>query len=301
MPRRILLIDDQPMQYRLTQTFFGEFRSSRFELDWAESYEAGLSRLLKGEHAACLLDYQLGPRDGLQLVREAVARGSRTPIIFLTADSSERVNIEALEAGAFDYLIKGEITPQSLERSLRYALKLGETLGALRQMATHDELTGLINRREFHCLVTAEQERARAEGKPLALVVADVDHFKTLNDRFGHLAGDAILREVARRLRSSVRTGDEVARIGGDEFALVLPSAGRDDAVAVAKRAAAAVAGEPFEAAPGSRVTVTLSAGVAVSPDAAAAEEALFAAADKALYAAKNGGRNGVVAADRSP
>src|SRR5690606_6479765 len=116
MNRRILLIDDDRMQFRLTQAHFKNFPGEQFDLEWAETFEAGLAKLLSGEHAACLLDYQLGPRNGLELIRQAVAKGCRTPIVFLTAESSERVDIEAMNAGALDYLVKGEITSRTLER-----------------------------------------------------------------------------------------------------------------------------------------------------------------------------------------
>ncbi|MBC7367076.1 MAG: response regulator, partial [Undibacterium sp.] len=168
--RKILMIDDDRLQFRITQAHFRNFQSEIYELEWAATYEDGLPRLLAGGYTACLLDYQLGPRDGLQLIREAIAAGCRTPIVFLTADSSSQVDIEAMNAGALDYLVKGEITPRSLERSLRYALKLGETLEALRQLATRDQLTGLLNRRELDRILTEEGERAQRFGQPLALV-----------------------------------------------------------------------------------------------------------------------------------
>ena len=149
----------------------------------------GLARLLTGNYAVCLLDYRLGERDGLQLIREAAESGCRTPIVFLTAESSENVDIQAMEAGALDYLVKGEITPRSLERSLRYALKLGETLEALRRLATRDELTGLANRREYDRILAEEEDRAQRFGQPLSLVIIDLDRFKLVNDTHGHAAG----------------------------------------------------------------------------------------------------------------
>ncbi len=161
MPRRLLLIDDDRLQFRLVTAQFKNFVGEQYELDWASTYEEGLQKLLGGTHAACLLDYQLGERDGLQLIREAVAQGCRTPIVFLTAETAERVDIAAMNAGALDYLVKGEITPRMIERSIRYALKLGDTLEALRRLATRDQLTGLLNRREFERILTEEDERVR--------------------------------------------------------------------------------------------------------------------------------------------
>lgn len=299
MNRRILLIDDDRMQFRLTQAHFRKFPGEQFELDWAETFEAGLAKLLSGEYAACLLDYQLGPRNGLELIRQAVAKGCRTPIVFLTAESSERVDIEAMNAGALDYLVKGEITSRTLERSLRYALKLGETLEALRRMATRDQLTGLFNRREFERILTEEEERSRRFGHPLSLLMIDIDRFKWINDTHGHPVGDAVLREVARRLADEVRSVDRVARFGGEEFAVVLMEADRGAAFEMARRVCAAIEREPVLVNETLPLNVTVSAGAASLPDDARTGEALVVAADKALYAAKGAGRNCAMAFGR--
>jgi two-component system cell cycle response regulator len=295
MSRRVLLIDDDRLQYRLTQAHFGSVPGMAYELEWAETYEEGLAKLLSGRYAACLLDYQLGERDGLQLIREAVAQGCRTPIVFLTAETADRVDLEAMNAGALDYLVKGEITPRMLERSLRYAAKLADTLEAMRQLATRDELTGLLNRREFDRILQEEEQRATRFGHALALVMVDVDRFKSINDTHGHPAGDALLREVARRLTTCVRSVDRVARVGGEEFGLILVQSDRTAALQVAQRVCATVRTEPVRVNETRTISVTVSAGVAVLPNDAGAVPALIAAADKALYAAKSGGRDRAV------
>ena len=297
MTRRILLIEDDPGQFRLTQAQFRNFRTERYDLDWAATYEAGMERLVGGGYAACLLDFQLGERDGLQLICEAADRGCRTPIVFLTAESSPAVDIEAMHAGALDYLVKGELTPAALERSLRYAVKLGDTLEALHRLATRDELTGLCNRREFDRILERELKRARRFSLPLALALFDVDHFKAINDRHGHPAGDVVLQEVARRLQAQVRSVDWVARFGGEEFAVIAVQADRAGGRIVAERVCAALAAEGFSV-PGAPAALTLSAGVAACPADAATAPALVAAADRALYAAKHAGRNRAVCFD---
>ncbi|HUR58585.1 MAG TPA: diguanylate cyclase [Opitutaceae bacterium] len=296
MAKRILLIDDDRLQFRLTQAHFDNFQSDRYKLEWASTYDEGMARLLSGDYAACLLDYQLGERDGLQLIREAVAQGCRTPIVFLTAETAQRVDIEAMHAGALDYLVKGEITPRMIERSLRYALKLGETLEALRRLATRDELTGLLNRRELDRVLAEERERALRFGHRLALVMVDIDHFKSINDTHGHPAGDAVLREVARRLGAEVRSVDRAARFGGEEFALVLVQTDAAGALDVARRICTAIEREPVFAGEAVALNVTVSAGAAVLPDDGRTDATLVAAADKALYAAKERGRNRALA-----
>lgn len=291
------MIDDDRLQFRYTQAQFRNFRAGQYHLDWAATYEEGIEKLLGGGYSACLLDYQLGARDGLELIREAVAKGCRTPIIFLTAESSENIDIQAMHEGALDYLVKGEITPRMLERSLRYALKLGETLDALRELATHDQLTGLLNRREFDRVLVEEAERSRRFGRPFALVLGDIDHFKEVNDTHGHQAGDAVLREVARRLGEGLRSVDRLARFGGEELAMLLMETDRAAALDMARRAGAALERAPIQINGGPGLRMTMSFGVAVMPQDADSAESILAAADRALYAAKTGGRNRTVAA----
>lgn len=298
MPK-VLLIDDDRMQFRLTQQHFKAFRSDAYELDWASTYEEGIEKLLSGNYAACLLDYQLGERDGLVLIREAITRGCKVPIIFLTAESSERVDIEAMNAGALDYLVKGEISSRMLERSLRYALKLGDTLEALRQLATRDQLTGLLNRREFERILGEEKDRALRFAKSFALILVDIDHFKRVNDQHGHPAGDEVLRKIARRLQSGVRSVDRVARIGGEEFAIVMMEADGQIAGDIMRRLCASIERAPVRVNDALELPVTVSMGVAVFPKDTARDPLnntdLVAAADKALYAAKAAGRNRVI------
>ena len=297
MLRRILLIDDDRLQFRLTEQLFRSFHGEHFALEWADNYVDGLARLLSGGFAACLLDYQLGARDGLALITEAIEAGCGTPIIFLTAETSTNVDTAAMKAGALDYLVKGEITPGGLERSLRYALQLGDTLKQLKQLATRDELTGLLNRREFDRMLAEETERAHRFGRPLALVLCDLDFFKSVNDTHGHAAGDAVLKAVASTLMTGVRSIDRVARVGGEEFAVLLMEMTEAEALASAARLGAAVRGQRIVITDDLSLQVTLSAGVAVYPPHGTEPAALLRAADQALYAAKREGRDRVVPA----
>lgn len=289
--RKVLLIDDDRLQWRIVEQQLRAVDRAGFVLTCAGTYEEGLKKLTSNGFAACLLDYQLGERDGLQLLREAVAAECRTPIIFLTAESSSAVDIEAMNAGALDYLEKRELTPRALGRALRYALKVGETMEALRRLATRDELTGLLNRREFTRVVREEEERARRFDRSFGLVLIDIDHFKAVNDTHGHAAGDAVLREVARRIRERVRAVDRCARIGGEELAVLLPETDVAGTLAAAEDLLAAVAAAPFEITGGIRIELTVSAGAASLPVHASETGPLMEAADRALYRAKRAGR----------
>lgn len=298
--RKILVIDDDRMQLRLMEAMVKNFRSGPFEVESAATYADGLKKLLTGKYAACLLDYRLGESDGLTLLREARIAECVTPVIVLTADDSEEVDIAAMDAGAVDYLVKGSFTPRLLERSLRYALKLDETLAQLRQLALHDELTKLFNRREFQRILAEEWDRSVRFQRPFVLVMVDIDHFKKINDTYGHQVGDEVLRHVASLLAGQVRSVDRVARYGGEEFAVIMVETSRSSAMESIKRLCALLREMPCVTSKNLTIDVTLSAGIAASLTDANSASELISAADKALYAAKKAGRNRVVSAEGS-
>jgi diguanylate cyclase (GGDEF)-like protein len=162
--------------------------------------------------------------------------------------------------------------------------------------ASTDPLTGLANRRALAERLDSEVARSRRNFAPLACLVVDIDHFKSVNDRFGHLVGDEVLVEVAERLRSSLRREDVVGRWGGEEFLVILPSTNRFGALRVAEKIREAVAASPFEVAT-ARISLTVSLGLGDAGAGVISQaETLVAVADRALYAAKAGGRNRVAA-----
>lgn len=163
----------------------------------------------------------------------------------------------------------------------------------LRLLATVDELTGLPNRRHFMARLAAETARARRNGSQLCLAILDLDHFKAINDRYGHAAGDAVLRQLAAIIRDKIRIEDSPARIGGEEFALILPHTNMHQAGLVCDRLRSAVASRLFELPGRAAVRVTLSTGVA-SLNASDDGESLMCRSDEALYEAKALGRNQV-------
>ncbi|HEY8507837.1 MAG TPA: DUF484 family protein, partial [Steroidobacteraceae bacterium] len=164
-----------------------------------------------------------------------------------------------------------------------------------------DFLTGFHNRRYLHARLREELARAQRLHQPIVCLMIDVDHFKRINDQYGHLAGDAVLREVAQRIDAEMRTSDTGARFGGDEFAIVLPNGNVHDGEKVAKRVLEAVRREPIEIRSGVKETITLSIGVAAAGpgegnrDYKSLAERLIAEADAALYRAKSAGRNRIV------
>jgi diguanylate cyclase (GGDEF)-like protein len=174
-------------------------------------------------------------------------------------------------------------------------------LQATRRMAEVDGLTGACNQRHFRTLLARETERARSTGQPLALLMADVDHFKRVNDAHGHPAGDAVLRHVAATLTRRLRRSDVLARYGGEEFAVILPGSDGRAAAAVGEQLRAEIERSPAPLpSTGGTLGVTVSIGVAALPDDAGDENGLVEAADRALYGAKREGRNRVLRAGMS-
>jgi diguanylate cyclase (GGDEF)-like protein len=180
------------------------------------------------------------------------------------------------------------------------AIENQRLLQVTRRMAEVDGLTGVCNRRHFQVLLAREIERSLAAGAPLSLVLADIDHFKQVNDRYGHPAGDAALLHVARILSRRPRRSDVVARYGGEEFAVLLPGTTLEAAQALADELRREIEAAPASIGPGTPITVTASFGVAALPDHGTREPELVGAADRALYRAKQGGRNRVELATRA-
>ena len=250
-----------------------------------------------------ILDWMMPGVDGVDVCRRvrAVGREPYIYILLLTARTECQDLVEGIDAGADDYLTKPFNAPE-----LRARLRTGQRIldlqeqllvarEALRQEATHDGLTGLLNRRAILGLLQIELERAIRESQPVSILMADLDHFKEINDRYGHLAGDAVLREAADRMKASVRRYDSVGRYGGEEFLVVLPGCNGDGALAQAERMRVSLASEPFRVA-SEHLPVTCSIGLAWRPGTTRCDtDALIREADLGLYGAKEHGRNRIV------
>ena len=189
-------------------------------------------------------------------------------------------------------------TPTEIELLNTFASLAAQAIGNARlyvqvqEQARTDALTGLNNRGEFQRQLEDEVERSRRYNRPFSLLILDIDHFKNINDSYGHPAGDEVLRALAARLREQSRPVDQVARYGGEEFVVILTETAGEGALAVAERLRAAVADSAVAVTGGRTITVTISIGVATFPADAGSGTELIAAADAALYAAKQGGRN---------
>jgi diguanylate cyclase (GGDEF)-like protein len=223
-----------------------------------------------------------------ELARTLARSAESVPLVLVGgAPATAQARQSAMEAGAFDYFQVPAETALLVARSAQL-VEVGLTVDRLRAEADRDYLTGLANRRRFRAALGRELERWRRYRVPCALLLADIDLLKRINDAHGHSAGDTAIRHVAGVLREHSRDNDTAARLGGEEFALLLAGATEASAVAAAERLRLSVSAASLDGIG----TVTISVGVAACPVQADAERAIYAAADAALYRAKSQGRD---------
>ena len=242
-----------------------------------------------------LLDWMLPDLDGVDICRRTRANGARAPyiyIVMLTAKSLKQDLLIAMAAGADDYLAK-PIDPSELRARIMAGKRILELQQSLRFAATHDFLTNLLNRSEILAAIDQERARGGREGKPTTIVMADIDHFKHINDSLGHAAGDEVLKEVGRRLKSDLRPYDVVGRYGGEEFLIVLPGCDLTTGARRADELRNLVAKDPIFT-PFGTTTATISLGVTATSNRERAVSDLLREADVCMYAAKKKGRNRV-------
>lgn len=300
---RILVAEDDPVSRRMLEAFLVKWG---YQVVTAANGSDAL-RILEAEDAPSLavLDWMMPGLEGPQICRR-VREHLDHPyvyILLLTARSQKDDLLRGLESGADDYLTKPFDAPE-----LRARLHVGQRIldlqngliaarDELRFRATHDALTGIANRGVVFDAIHREHSRQLREGGSLGLIMVDLDHFKHVNDAHGHLAGDAVLKEVARRMAACARPYDTVGRYGGEEFLVVVASADGVGALALAERIRREIAAVPITTDAG-LVRITASCGVAVSKaDKPLDSQALLHSADEALYSAKQQGRNRVVLA----
>jgi two-component system, cell cycle response regulator len=298
---RILLVDDEPTQRLIMARLL---KRAGYEVETAGNGREALSKIDAGDFQLMITDWEMPEMDGIALcsaMRSTPGKGYIYTILLTARDAIEHV-VTGLQAGADDYLTKPVIEPEliarlntgkrivTLERSLRAANEEN------RRLSITDPLTGAFNRRYLMEQLPREIDRAVRYGRPLSVLMCDVDHFKKINDTYGHLVGDEVLKWFVATLQNTARTTDWVARYGGEEFVVVLPETSAVNAVTAAEHLRAEVAANPFVSA-AANFPVTASFGVSgwrSTIPKGSTLDALMAKCDAGVYASKAAGRNRV-------
>ena len=298
---RVLLVDDDEL---ILERLAALIRAAGFEVETTGDGAAALQALQSRFAPIVIADRRMPAMDGLALCQ--AIRQRQWPgyvyILLLTAQDAEEDILAGLNAGADDYLGKRASSAQLLARlrtarrilSLEHSLK--QALAEKRRLSLTDPLTGAANRRSFLKRLSSELRQAHRSDGRLRLLCLDIDHFKQINDRYGHTGGDAVLQEFVRRVNSRLNTTEWCARIGGEEFVVVLGGATAERAVEVAEAIRVAIAAAPVQTSAG---TISCSVSIGVSGSSAAMQrpvttETLLQEGDQALYASKARGRNRV-------
>lgn len=296
-PLRVLLVEDNEGDALLVRTVFDNWHGWSFDVQAVTRLNDALVAL-EGSMPVdvVLLDLALPDSQGLESLTRIRERAPRVPVVVMTGIGDEETDWRAVQEGAAGYLVKGEMTPPLLIRTIRHAIEryrmieeLKAAREAARHLATHDFLTGIPNRLLLEDRLQNALANARRSGAHLAVVMIDLNRFKSINDTFGHTTGDAVLQCVAQRFSKIVRQSDTIARMGGDEFALVLTNMVRDtDAARVAQKVLdvlarpIAVSSEQFQ--------LSASLGIATFPRDGPDAVTLLKNADLAMYQAKREG-----------
>jgi two-component system cell cycle response regulator len=298
---RILIVDDRASSYERLAGLLAAEHTVEVEPNPNEA----LFHAAEGNFDLLIVSLALEDYDALRLCSQvrSLERTRNVPLLALCDVDDNARMIRGLEIGVNDYLMR-PIDKNELQarvrtqiRKKRYTERLRDNVQQSIEMAITDALTGLYNRRYMESHLTTLVEQAALRGKPLTALVLDIDHFKAINDTYGHDAGDDVLREFATRVRKSIRGIDLACRYGGEEFVIVMPETDMAVATIVAERLRRRIASEPFSIQQGARaIEVTISIGIATLDAAADSAAAILKRADQALYRAKRDGRNRVAA-----
>ncbi len=233
-PIKLLLVEDDEDDFIVTRDLLSDVKGKTYIIEWVSRCDEAFNVIESKEYDIILLDYRLGKMTGISLMRQAIDSGCTMPFILLTDQDSQETDLEAMEAGASDYLVKGEFNTAMLERAIRYAIEQKTAEAQIRKMAFYDNLTKLPNRVLFRDNLKYALEQCNRYKRMAAVLFIDVDNFKRVNATFGQAVGDELLQGISELLIRSVRLsdavsrnvkGDEkeaVARFGEDEFMILL-------------------------------------------------------------------------------
>jgi two-component system, cell cycle response regulator len=297
---RVLIVDDRPASYERVATMLAKEHEVEIETDPHHA----LFHAADHNFDLLIVSLALENFDALRLCSQlrSLERTRNIPILVITEPDNNARMVRGLEIGVNDFLLrpidKNELLARarSQVRKRRYTERLRDNVAMSIEMAITDALTGLFNRRYMESHLSTLVEQAVSRGKPLTVMVIDIDYFKSINDTYGHDAGDDVLRDFALRIKRSIRGIDLACRYGGEEFVLVMPETDMAVAAMVAERLRRRIAAETFAIQQGSKtVPVTISIGLSGLRDRTDTAASVLKRADQALYRAKRDGRNRVV------
>ena len=296
----VLSVETSDKDFETISAVIGEMEA--MNLIRAKGIDEAMELLDQNNIDIVLSAYRLPDGNGGDLLEALAEKEIETPVVILTAYGDDMIASELIQAGAYDYLTKNRLSKKSISQSINSAVEKARLKREIRmvqdkmaEMATLDELTGLYNRRYFEDAFNRDFARAKRHGPELVLSMMDLDHFKEINDTYGHSAGDMVLSETGKIIRRWARQTDICCRYGGEEFAAIMPDTGSGGARTACERLRKMMGEHPFEY-EASQFQVTISIGVAEysgSKDQSPGD--LVKRADEALYRAKNEGRNRVV------
>ena len=287
---KILIAEDDTTSRLL---FGATLRKLGYAVTAVENGQKAWDAWKQDKYSLLISDWMMPDIDGLELCKMIRAEPSLqyTYIILLTALDGKGSYLEGMDAGADDFITK-PFDEEQLAARLRVAERILALHKKLHMQATHDRLTGVWNRAAIMDCLEGELERAARQNTCIGVVLADLDHFKRVNDTYGHPAGDRVLQEAAQRMRLALRPYDRIGRYGGEEFLIMTPGCRLSDAMTLAERIRDSISAEPVDSRSGD-IPMTVSLGVTIGGDRAGEDAGtLIAAADEALYRAKNAGRN---------
>jgi two-component system, cell cycle response regulator len=285
-PIKVLLIEDNPGDVRLIREMLTEAAESEFALMTADSLQSGLSHLQRTQPAAVLLDLNLPDTQGLDTLTRTLTHCQNIVVVVLTDLDDHDLGVQAIKAGAQDYLVKGQVNHSLLQRAILYAIERHRMRIMLLNLSLMDELTGLYNRRGFMTLAQQQWKLAQRTHQQLRLFSADIDGMKQINDIYGHHEGDRALQKIAWIIQSTFRITDIKARLGGDEFTVLMIDCGPDSFPKIVKRLQRCLHEENLKG--NNSYLLSLSWGAAqFDPSQPGSLEDMLKQADTALYADK--------------
>ena len=301
MVEKLLLVDDEPE----IREILGELLTDEgFDVTLAEDGKVALEYFLRDDFDLVISDVRMPNKTGIELLKDIQQGPKSVDVIILTGQSDESTAIDCLRAGAYDYLLKPiedlDILLSSVNRALekrRLQTKNAMLVQQLEELAVRDPLTGLYNMRPFYQFVDSEITQASQDSSEFGLLFIDIDHFKTINDSFGHQFGDFVLKQFAHLLQQDLMETNKFFRYGGEEFVIMLPNISRDKCKDIALRLINIVRNYTFELGLES-TSITISIGGAIYPIDSLDQVELIKLADQALYRAKSEGRDCYISAN---